>query len=273
MGLHRALLRASCQRGRIARPRTTRVAVKVAGPDAPEARWEGLCEGLPSRYMTAGRDESSRARIEKTRYNQLVMKRREPSAPLRVALTGGPGGGKTTLLRELRAADPDAERFVCVPEAATLLLRAGLRQGTQAFQLGIVAVQRALEDAAREDAGADRCIACDRGIVDSLAYWLLNGWSRDDFFDRTGLAPQEHLTRYDVAIHLQTAAVGAEAHYRQHGDVVRSEKHGEAAHIDRIIAELWEGHPGYYFVQNTSVSWAMKSEAARVLINARLRQA
>jgi len=186
-------------------------------------------------------------------------------------LTGGPGGGKTTLLRELRAADPNAERFVCVPEAATLLLQAGLRQGTQAFQLGIVAVQRTLEDAAREGTGADRCIVCDRGIVDSLAYWLLHGWSRDDFFDRTGLAPEEHLARYDVAIHLQTAAVGAEAHYRQHGDVVRSEKHGEAAHIDRIIAELWEEHSGYHFVGNTSLSWTVKSEAARVLIDAHLK--
>ena len=187
-------------------------------------------------------------------------------------MTGGPGGGKTTLLRELRAADPRAERVLCVPEAATLLLQAGLRQGAKAFQLGIVAVQKALEDAAREGAGADRCIVCDRGIVDSLAYWLLNGWSRDDFFHRTGLAPQELLARYDVAIHLQTAAVGAEAHYRQHGDVVRSEKRGEAAHIDRIIAELWQGHPGYHFVANTRTSWAMKSEAARVLIDARLRE-
>ena len=195
----------------------------------------------------------------------------DTNAPLRVALTGAPGGGKTTLLRELRAIDPKADRFLCVPEAATLLLRAGLDRGTQAFQLGIVAVQRALEDAAGEAAGS-RCIVCDRGIVDSLAYWLLNGWDRDAFFARTGLGPEEHFVRYDLAIHLQTTAVGAEAHYRQQGDVVRSEKLAEAAHIDRLIARLWQGHPGYHFVENTRISWAVKSEAARDLIDAALRQ-
>ena len=35
-------------------------------------------------------------------------------------LTGGPGGGKSALMAELRAADPCAERWLLMPEAAPL---------------------------------------------------------------------------------------------------------------------------------------------------------
>lgn len=37
---------------------------------------------------------------------------------LTIVLTGGPGGGKSTLMRELRAEDPYARRWLLVPEAA-----------------------------------------------------------------------------------------------------------------------------------------------------------
>ncbi|MDQ3813065.1 MAG: DUF4329 domain-containing protein [Armatimonadota bacterium] len=41
-------------------------------------------------------------------------------------LTGGPGGDKSTLMRELREADPHARHWLLVPEAAPLLFQAGL---------------------------------------------------------------------------------------------------------------------------------------------------
>lgn len=43
----------------------------------------------------------------------------------RIVLTGGPCGGKTSLLRELREADPYGERWLFVPEAAPLLFQSG----------------------------------------------------------------------------------------------------------------------------------------------------
>ena len=38
-----------------------------------------------------------------------------------IVVTGDPGGGKTTLIRELRADDPQRERWLLVPEAAPML--------------------------------------------------------------------------------------------------------------------------------------------------------
>jgi hypothetical protein len=48
-------------------------------------------------------------------------------------LTGGPGGGKSALMAELRAADPFAARWLLVPEAAPLLFQAGLDASEQRF--------------------------------------------------------------------------------------------------------------------------------------------
>jgi hypothetical protein len=64
----------------------------------------------------------------------------------RIVLTGGPCGGKTTLLRELRAADPRGERWLPVPEAAPLLFQAGLDGRRQSFQQAVVKLQIALEE-------------------------------------------------------------------------------------------------------------------------------
>jgi len=60
-------------------------------------------------------------------------------------LTGGPGGGKSTLMAQLRADDPLAARWLLVPEAAPLLFRAGLNGREQRFQAAVVRLQIALE--------------------------------------------------------------------------------------------------------------------------------
>ena len=184
----------------------------------------------------------------------------------RIALTGGPGGGKTRLLRELRARDPSGQRFLGVPEAATLLLKAGMAQGEKAFQLGIVRVQLALEQAVTDAAGSRHIVVCDRGTVDSLAYWTLNGWDQAEIFSLTGLTLAQHLTRYDGIIHLQTTAIGAQSHYRRNGDVRRSEKISQAAQIDAEIGRVCSKHPHYHLVENAGRDWAAKSQAARSLL-------
>jgi predicted ATPase len=119
----------------------------------------------------------------------------------RVVLTGGPGAGKTAVL-EL------ARRTLCghvalVPESASILFRGGFPREEEevarcAAQRAIVRVQRELETIA--DARPDaRLVLCDRGTLDSLAYWPR---SPDDFFADLETTEALQLARYDVVIHV-----------------------------------------------------------------------
>ncbi len=180
----------------------------------------------------------------------------------RIVLTGGPGGGKTSVLEELRRRDPHAERLLIVPEAASLLLRAGHVSGTKVLQLAIVRLQIILEAevqaADQGRVGPGRVMICERGTLDSLAYWRHYGWPDEEFFSATGMNETEHLSRYDGALHLQTTAIGAVSHYRQGIRAGRTETPREATEIDRACASVWSGHRCYANITNEGVDWPRK---------------
>jgi predicted ATPase len=180
-----------------------------------------------------------------------------------VVLTGGPGGGKTALLRELRAEDPRACRWLLVPEAAPLLFQVGLDARRQDFQRAVVRLQTALEDACRGAARPGQVLLCHRGTLDALAYWLHRGWAEDEFFAFTATTRGQHLGRYAGVLHLVTAALGAEEHYRRWPDAHRPETAAQAAQIDRLCGRAWAGHPGYVRIDNAGDGWAGKARAAR----------
>jgi hypothetical protein len=184
----------------------------------------------------------------------------------RIVLTGGPGGGKSTLMRELRAADPQGERWLMVPEAAPLLFQAGLDARKRGFQQAVVRLQIALEEICVEAAGPRQALLCHRGTLDALAYWLRNGWDEDEFFEATGMSRGEHHQRYFGVIHLQTAAIGAEDYYCRWPDAHRPETVVQAAETDRLCARAWRGHPRYVLIENAGRDWAAKARAARDLL-------
>jgi len=177
----------------------------------------------------------------------------------KIVLTGGPGGGKTTFLAELRARDPRIQRYILVPEAATLLIQAGHRPGSKEFQLAVVEIQIALESGCALPAKPGQILVCDRSTVDSLAYWLLLGGVEEEFYDRTGLDRENHLNQYSGVIHLRTAALGAPRHYLRLGDGARVETTEEAAEVDALCATVWERHPRYSIVENNGKGWIEKS--------------
>ena len=185
----------------------------------------------------------------------------------RIVLTGGPGGGKSTLMAELRAEDPQAERWLLVPEAARLLLSAGLVQGSKHFQREVVRLQIALEGGVarggdRTEDGPGRTLICDRGTLDSLAYWRLGGWDDQEFVDLTRMDLEAHRARYDGVIHLQTSAIDAEGHYAHGAEAGRKESLRQATEIDRLCGQAWAGHPRYVLVENAGRDWAAKLQAA-----------
>ncbi len=175
-----------------------------------------------------------------------------PQCP-RFVLTGGPGFGKTTLMAQLRAEDPPAQRWVPVPEAAPLLFRAGLDGRQPCFQAAVARLQIALEAACAQASRPGQLLVCHRGTLDALAYWRRNGWAEQDFFAATATSREDHLHRYQGVIHLQTTAIGALAHYQRWPD----------AHRPETSAEAWHAHPGYVLITNGGRDWEAMARAAR----------
>jgi hypothetical protein len=177
-------------------------------------------------------------------------------------LTGGPSGGKTTFMRELRAADPNGQRWVLVPEAAPLLFHAGLSVKEKSFQAAAVRLQMALEDACSLVAPPGAALVCDRGLLDPLAFWLAAGWNEDEFFPFVGFSREELLCRYTGIIHLQSTAIGAESCYRCWPHAGRPETIEQAAKVDALCIRVWHGQRNHVVLLNR-LDWAAKSQSGR----------
>ncbi|MHB8958936.1 MAG: AAA family ATPase [Candidatus Limnocylindrales bacterium] len=141
----------------------------------------------------------------------------------RFVLTGGPGGGKSTLIEELRVDPTWADRFVAWPETVSFARFAGIQPTEKLFERVVVNLAVALEDALDRalDPTDRRVILCHRGSLDALAFWRQRGWSPGEFYAFTRTTREGHYARYAGVIHLVTAANGAPAAYARWPDAHR----------------------------------------------------
>jgi len=163
-----------------------------------------------------------------------------------IAVTGGPGGGKTTLWRELVQRHP--QRIVAVPEVATLMFRHVFphvqdERERKAVQRAIFQVQDSLEIVHQSRADATQTLLCDRGTPDGGGYWP-DG--HEAFFEAMGTRLADELARYDGVLFLQTAAVQGLS--IAEGNSVRTEDLATAVAIDRRLHAVWSAHPRFVHV-------------------------
>lgn len=167
----------------------------------------------------------------------------------KIALTGGPGGGKTTAADLFRRELGD--EIVIVPEAATLLYSGGFPRSTdeevmKATQRAIYHVQRNLEDI-QSSHYQGRVLMCDRGTVDGAAYWPSP--HKEDFFDHMQTSFEVELKRYDAVVFFETAAVGGSS--IEGGNPVRTETLEQAIMIDQQLKALWSRHPQFHLINHS----------------------
>jgi len=179
----------------------------------------------------------------------------------RIVLTGGPCGGKTTALAFL------SERLrslgfnvYTVPETATILISGGninfatlSDEEVYNFQVNLIKTMMTLEDSFYRLAvvsGKPSILLLDRGIMDASAYIKKSSW--DVLLDEEGWKVVDlRDRRYDLVIHLVTAAVGAEKFYTLSNNVARSEDLSQAIELDKKTINAWVGHPSLAIIDNS----------------------
>jgi predicted ATPase len=178
----------------------------------------------------------------------------------RVVLTGGPGAGKTAVLELIRRSF--CEHVKVLPEAAGIVFGGGFPREEdleckRAAQRAIFHVQRELENTG--DSHNPTIVLCDRGTLDSLAYWP---GPTEEFCPAVGTTRAEQLARYDAVIHLRTPPLD---HGYNHQNPLRTESAAVAAEIDERILRAWEGHPRRYVIESTA-SFLDKAAEAVALV-------
>ncbi|HEY5923530.1 MAG TPA: ATP-binding protein [Kofleriaceae bacterium] len=167
-------------------------------------------------------------------------------APRVIALTGGPGAGKTAVLevaqREL------CRHVVVLPEAASILWRGLFPRrdslpARKAAQRAIAKLQVELQRMTIEE-GHAAMILCDRGTLDGAAYWP---GDPSEYFAELHSSRADEIERYHAVIHLRTPP--AHNGYTR-ANPYRSETAAEAFELDERILAAWTGHPRRYIVDS-----------------------
>lgn len=192
----------------------------------------------------------------------------------KIAFSGGPCAGKTTAITKLSELLREKGYVVfTVPEAATMIFQSG---GTlnlaeyndemkMRFQFFLMMMQMSLEDcllgiSRNGEKEANVVLLCDRGTMDGSAYIEKALW--EQVLSEYDLNVQRiRDQRYDLVIHITSAANGAEEFFSDKTNAARSETMEFARHIDRRLEEAWIDHPHFVQINNKFVSFEQKIDS------------
>lgn len=166
----------------------------------------------------------------------------------KIVITGGPSGGKTTLIEGLKK--ELGPQVAVVPEAASILYRGGFprlksRSSPLFTQRSIFFVQRELEGLVATENTKAPLIVCDRGSLDGIAYWPRSG---THFFKTLGTSEKGELRRYDWVIHLDTASPD----FYDTTNPLRTESYREASALNDRVKSAWQKHPRRFIITQNS---------------------
>lgn len=181
------------------------------------------------------------------------------TSPKVIVFTGGPCGGKSTILPLAKQWLEDHGCTVGIlSETATEVIGGGfspmspLWPTTLRFQQHLLRYQMDREDRyfnMLESFDMERTVLlCDRGVLDSMAYI-----GREQYLEmlmQMRFKLSDLRDRYTSVIHLTSAARGAPDFYTLANNAARSETAEQAAELDERIEQAWLGHPHFSMIDN-----------------------
>jgi hypothetical protein len=222
-------------------------------------------ERSPLHHLVASRVNNNKRTIPNPLLQPSVLYGGIVPNVFRIVLTGGPRGGKASLaaLVETKLSELDIDVYL-VPEVPTLLLNAGAQYNPEkfeellAFEIGLTQLQIQIEDTFLKIAsstGRTSVILFDRGLCDFSAFVPRESWEQVIMADEwTASAFTNILDRYDLILHLQSAALGAEKFFttstRLNDPTPNDIK--EARELESRVLVAWGGHPHRRIVDNST---------------------
>lgn len=180
---------------------------------------------------------------------------------VKIAITGGPCGGKTSgLARISQELSDKGYEVIVVPETATLIKNSGVRIGNdyvnvEYFEKMVLRMQLFNEELYEMYAKSlpnnkDVVMVCDRGIVDCKAYIEEEAYRR--LLKEEKCNEVEIRDSYDAVFHLKTVADGKEEYYTCENNMARTETAAEARMQDLKTINAWVGHPHFRVIDNST---------------------
>lgn len=168
---------------------------------------------------------------------------------IKIVITGGPGGGKTTALDLFRR--EFVGKSCIVPEAATVLFssnipRAEKLEDVKSLQKAIFNLQHTLEDLISAQ-NPNKLLICDRGSLDGLAYWP---GSEEEFFTNVKSSFDEEMSHYDAVIFFETAAASGKD--INSNNPYRNEDTKKAIDLDQKLQNVWSQHHNFHLIKSSN---------------------
>lgn len=188
----------------------------------------------------------------------------------KICFTGGPCAGKTTAIESIRRKLTLLGYTVAVlEESATALSEQGILTGNESdieFASKIINYQLKQErDISIRALRSTMPIImlCDRSAIEPAAY--IGTDKLKALLARYGQNFNQLRNSYDLVIHLNTTAKGAEDFYTLENNKARTESVSEAREIDDKLLQVWEGHPNRVILDN-NCSFSEKARKAEAIV-------
>lgn len=197
---------------------------------------------------------------EELLFEKEVLNKVQGKRIFTIALTGGPCAGKSSCLADIEETFTQKGYVVfIVPETATELIVSGYcptmacttNYEFQKFLLKKQLLKEQLYMEIAQNITADKVIIIfDRGCIDGKAY--IDHKEFCSILAALGTNETERSDFYDAAIHLVTAADGAEEAYSLSNNQARTETPEEARALDRKCIAAWTGHRHLRIIDNST---------------------
>ena len=179
-----------------------------------------------------------------------------------LVVTGGPCGGKTTALEALsNFFRSEGYTVYIVNEAATELINSGIcpfgENKLDPFDFQRMILKKQLSDEEIRRWVAQKCdnekvaIIYDRGLMDNRAFITEEQFQQ--LLKEFNITEAEILSRYDIVIHLVTAAIGKEEYYTTLNNKARTETIQQARENDNRIMNAWKNHTIQVIIPNDTL--------------------